>query len=51
MLISGDSGIGKSECALYFIARGHRLISDDTIILKRIGDCLEGSSPELTRAS
>ncbi len=48
VLILGDSGIGKSECALDLIARGHRLISDDTIILKRIGDCLEGSSPELT---
>ena len=48
VLITGDSGIGKSECALDLIARGHRLISDDTIILKRIGDCLEGSSPELT---
>ncbi len=41
VLILGDSGIGKSECALDLIARGHRLISDDTIILKRIGDCLE----------
>ena len=48
VLILGDSGIGKSECALDLIAHGHRLISDDTIILKRIGDCLEGSSPELT---
>jgi len=48
VLIVGDSGIGKSECALDLITRGHRLISDDTIILKRIGDCLEGSSPELT---
>jgi len=41
VLILGDSGIGKSECALGLIARGHRLISDDTIISKRIGYCLE----------
>jgi len=35
VLILGDSGIGKSECALDLIARGHRLISDDSIILKK----------------
>lgn len=49
VLISGDSGIGKSECALDLIARGHRLISDDQIILKKIGGKLIGSSPDLTR--
>jgi HPr kinase/phosphorylase len=49
VLVSGKSGIGKSECALDLIARGHRLISDDQIILKKIGDRLIGSSPELTR--
>ena len=49
VLVLGKSGIGKSECALDLIARGHRLISDDQIILKKIGDSLVGSSPELTR--
>lgn len=49
ILILGESGIGKSECALDLITRGHRLISDDTIIIKKIADGLEGSSPELTR--
>jgi HPr kinase/phosphorylase len=44
----GDSGIGKSECALDLITRGHRLISDDIVLIKRIGDKLEGKSPELT---
>jgi HPr kinase/phosphorylase len=44
----GDSGIGKSECALDLIARGHHLISDDTVLIKKIGDKLEGTSPELT---
>ena len=48
VLILGESGIGKSECALDLITRGHALISDDIIWIKRIGDKLEGTSPELT---
>lgn len=48
VLLLGDSGIGKSECALDLITRGHRLISDDVVLIKRIGDKLEGKSPELT---
>lgn len=48
VLFLGESGIGKSECALDLITRGHRLISDDTVIIKRIGDKLIGESPELT---
>lgn len=48
IFILGDSGIGKSECALDLIARGHHLISDDTVLIKKIGDKLEGTSPELT---
>jgi HPr kinase/phosphorylase len=46
--LRGESGIGKSECALDLIARGHRLISDDAVMIKKIGEELEGSSPELT---
>ena len=38
ILIRGDSGIGKSEVALELIERGHRLISDDTVKIKRISD-------------
>ena len=49
VLILGDSGIGKSECALDLISRGHNLISDDTVIVKRIGTRIQGSSPDLTR--
>ena len=49
VLIVGESGIGKSECALDLIDRGHRLIADDVVEIKRIGDSLIGSSPELTR--
>lgn len=48
VLLLGESGIGKSECALDLITRGHNLISDDVIIVKRIGDKLQGTSPELT---
>jgi len=48
IFILGESGIGKSECALDLIARGHYLISDDTVLIKKIGDKLEGTSPELT---
>ena len=50
VLITGDSAVGKSEAALGLIERGHRLISDDVVrIRKREGSYLEGSGPELTR--
>jgi HPr kinase/phosphorylase len=50
VLLTGDSGIGKSECALDLIVRGHRLIADDTVDVKRPTDTvLIGSCPELTR--
>jgi len=49
VLIVGESGIGKSECALDLIDRGHRLISDDVVDLLRMADALVGSSPGLTR--
>lgn len=48
ILILGESGIGKSECALDLIRTGHRLIADDSVNIKKIGDILEGSSPKLT---
>ena len=38
MLITGDSGVGKSETALELIERGHRLISDDAVKLRNISD-------------
>lgn len=50
VLLMGDSGIGKSETALELIKRGHRLIADDAVEIKRIGkDTLVGSAPELIR--
>lgn len=50
VLLTGDSGIGKSETALELVKRGHRLIADDAVEIKRIGrDMLLGSAPELIR--
>jgi HPr kinase/phosphorylase len=49
VLITGESGIGKSESALDLVDRGHRLIADDVVEIKRMGDVLVGSSPDLTR--
>jgi HPr kinase/phosphorylase len=49
VLILGESGIGKSECALDLIVRGHRIVSDDVVEIRRHGVVLTGSSPEMTR--
>jgi HPr kinase/phosphorylase len=49
VLILGESGIGKSECALDLVDRGHRLVADDVVEVKRLADTLVGDSPELTR--
>lgn len=50
VLIQGDSSVGKSEAALGLIERGHRLISDDVVkVRKREGSYLEGYGAELTR--
>lgn len=47
VLIQGDSGIGKSECALELVKRGHILVADDVVeIQKRRGDVLIGRCPE-----
>lgn len=50
VLISGESGIGKSECALDLVVRGHRLVADDTVEIRcRSGSVLVGRCPEFTR--
>lgn len=48
ILITGESGIGKSEVALELIKRGHRLVSDDAVDIKEVDGELLGSSPEIT---
>ena len=49
LLFMGRSGIGKSECVLDLVERGHRLVADDSIIVTQSGnDVLIGRSPELT---
>lgn len=49
LLLFGESGIGKSECALDLIIRGHRLVADDAVLIHRIGEKLEGFAPPLTK--
>ncbi|WP_132945115.1 HPr(Ser) kinase/phosphatase [Tumebacillus sp. BK434] len=50
ILITGASGIGKSETALELVKRGHRLVADDAVEIRNIADTqLEGTSPEMLR--
>ncbi|MDO5376976.1 MAG: HPr(Ser) kinase/phosphatase [Clostridia bacterium] len=49
VLITGESGVGKSECALELIKRGHQLVADDVVDISRVGDRLVGESPEMVR--
>ena len=50
ILIMGESGVGKSEAAIELVKRGHRLVADDAVEIKKISDsALIGSSPEIIR--
>ena len=50
LLLLGESGIGKSETAIELVKRGHRLIADDAVEIKRVSDRkLLGSAPDLIR--
>ena len=50
VLIMGESGIGKSEAALELIKRGHRLVADDVVEIKKVSEAtLLGSAPNITR--
>jgi HPr kinase/phosphorylase len=50
LMITGESGIGKSEAALELIKRGHRLVTDDTVELRKVSDdTLVGSAPDITK--
>jgi HPr kinase/phosphorylase len=47
VLISGSSGIGKSECALELVERGHRLVADDVVEIRRRGEDLVGQAAKI----
>jgi len=50
LLITGESGVGKSEAAIELVKRGHRLVADDVVDIRRVSDDrLVGESPELVR--
>ena len=50
VLIMGESGIGKSEAALELIKRGHRLVTDDVVEIRKVSDAtLVGTAPDITR--
>ena len=50
LLITGESGIGKSEAALELVRRGHRLVADDVVEIRQINDdTLVGTSPAITK--
>ena len=49
VLVTGDSGVGKSEAAIELVMRGHRLVADDAVDIRRVSDQLYGKAPELIR--
>lgn len=49
ILLTGKSGVGKSETAMELIKRGHRLIADDNVIIKEIANKLYGTAPDIIR--
>lgn len=49
VMITGDSGVGKSEAAIELIMRGHRLVADDAVEIRLIADRLVGTAPEVIR--
>ena len=49
VLITGDSGVGKSETAIELVKRGHRLVADDAVDIRRVADQLLGKAPDLIK--
>ena len=49
VLMLGDSGIGKSETAIELLKRGHQLVADDAVEIRRVSNRLHGAAPELIR--
>ena len=49
ILLTGESGMGKSETAVELLKRGHRLIADDAVEIRKVGNKLIGSAPDVVR--
>lgn len=49
VMLTGKSGVGKSETAMELIKRGHRLVADDSVLIRKIENGLVGTSPERIR--
>lgn len=49
LMLTGNSGVGKSEVAMELIKRGHRLVADDSVLIKRVENDLIGTAPERIR--
>ena len=49
IMLTGNSGVGKSETAMELIKRGHRLVADDSVLIKRVENELIGTAPERIR--
>jgi HPr kinase/phosphorylase len=49
LVVIGESGVGKSEAVLELVLRGHRLVADDLVELRRVGNRIVGSGPEIAR--
>ena len=49
ILLTGNSGVGKSETAMELIKRGHRLVADDSVVIKRVENKLIGTAPDRIR--
>ncbi len=47
VLITGEAGIGKSECALDLVTRGHQIVADDVVLIESSDDALTGKAPDL----
>lgn len=49
VLIIGDAGVGKSECALELTSRGHRFVADDAVVIELNNTGAKGAAPEVTK--
>ncbi len=49
IMLTGNSGVGKSETAMELIKRGHRLVADDSVLIKKVENKLVGTAPERIR--